>query len=38
MEGMFEGCKELEYIDISSFNTINVANMIFMFNECNKLK
>ena len=35
---MFPGCKELEYLDLSNFNTANVANMSFIFNKCNKLK
>ena len=38
MKGMFQLCTELEYIDLSNFNTINVKNMGFMFNKCHKLK
>ena len=35
---MFQKCYELEYIDLSSFDTSNVTNMSWMFNQCNKLK
>ena len=35
---MFNTCSELEYLDLSNFNTSNVTNMEFMFNECYKLK
>jgi len=38
MASMFQGCKELLYLDLSNFNTINVTNMGLMFNECHKLK
>ena len=38
MVGMFQGCKELEYLDLSNFKTENVIDMSYMFNECNKLK
>ena len=38
MGGMFQGCYELEYLDLSNFNTMNVTNMEGMFNNCNKLK
>ena len=38
MANMFQGCKELEFLDLSNFNTINVANMRMMFNQCFKLK
>ena len=38
MESLFEGCKNLETIDISSFNTKNVADMYSMFSGCEKLK
>ena len=37
-EGMFQECDELEYLDLSNFDTSNVTNMSYMFNECNKLK
>ena len=35
---MFQGCKELEYLDLSNFNTANVTDMSYMFNECSNLK
>ena len=35
MKGMFEECNELEYIDLSNFNIINVINMGYMFNHFN---
>ena len=35
---MFGRCYELEYLDLSNFDTSNVTNMISMFVECNKLK
>ena len=38
MTGIFQNCKELEYLDLSSFNTSNVTNMSYMFNGCHKLK
>ena len=38
MIGMFGGCKELEYLDLSNFNTSNVTDMKGMFLECYKLK
>ena len=38
MGGMFQGCYELEYLDLSNFITMNVTNMAGMFNECHKLK
>ena len=38
MEGMFQLCRELECIDLSNFNTINVKIMRCMFNKCHKLK
>ena len=38
MEGMFQNCEELEYLDLSNFNTANVNNMACFFNECHKLK
>ena len=38
MNGMFQQCKELEYVDLSYFNTSNVIDMENMFNECHKLK
>ena len=38
MRIMFQECNELEYLDLSNFNTSNVTNMSWMFNKCNKLK
>ena len=35
---MFLGCKSLENINLSSFDTKNVTNMSFMFYGCKKLK
>ena len=35
---MFQNCRNLEYLDLSNFNTSNVTNMSWMFNNCNKLK
>ena len=29
MEGMFQECVELEYLDLSDFNVSNVTNMKF---------
>ena len=38
MRGIFGGCRELEYLDLSNFNTSNVTDMTGMFIECYKLK
>ena len=38
MKTMFQECNELEYLDLSNFNTSNVIEMGWMFNECLKLK
>ena len=38
MFGMFYGCKELEYVDLSIFETSKVIYMNYMFFQCNKLK
>ena len=35
---MFDGCKSLEYIDLSSWNTSNVKSFSYMFKDCMKLK
>ena len=35
---MFQGCQELENLDLSNFNTTKVTDMGFMFNKCNKSK
>lgn len=38
MESMFEGCANVQSLDLSSFNTTKVTNMIFMFAGCLRLK
>ena len=38
MREMFSGCNELEYLDLSDFNTSKVTDMRCMFYNCNKLK
>ena len=35
MNTMFQQCNELEYLELSNFNTANVTNMKFMFNALN---
>ena len=35
---MFQGCNELEFLDLTNINTSNVKNMERMFNHCHKLK
>ena len=35
---MFSECNELEYLDLSTFNTSKITNMEGLFNNCNKLK
>ena len=35
---MFSECYELEFLDLSNFNTNKVINMEYMFNKCYKLK
>ena len=35
---MFGGCKSLEGVDLSNFNTENVKNMASMFSGCKSLK
>ena len=37
MRMMFQNCNELEYLDLSNFNTSNVTDMTAMFNESNKI-
>ena len=34
---MFEGCKSLKQLNLSSFNTNKVTNMISMFEGCSSL-
>ena len=38
LNGFFEECNEIEYLDLSNFNTSKVTDMAGMFNKCNKLK
>ena len=38
ISGMFNKCTELEYLDLSNFNTSNVITMNCLFQECYKLK
>lgn len=38
MKSMFDGCKNLETIDLSHFNTKKVTGTDNMFNDCSKLK
>ena len=38
MCGMFDGCNEIESIDLSGFDTSNVIDMGCLFSECHKLK
>ena len=35
---MFQECNELEYLDLTNFNTFNVTDMGWMFTRCYKLK
>ena len=37
MDGMFYGCKSLNYLDLSSFDTSKVTYMISMFDGCSSL-
>ena len=38
MRAMFQLCEELEYLDLSSFDTFNVIGMRGLFCNCLKLK
>ena len=38
MNSMFQTCYRLEYLDLSNFDTSNVTNMSYMFNQCQNLK
>ena len=38
MNTMFQKCHEIEKLNLSSFDTSNVNNMLCMFGECHKLK
>ena len=35
---MFNGCNELEYLDLSNFDISNVKDLGCMFNHCHKSK
>ena len=34
---MFYGCKNLNYLDVSSLDTTNVTNMVNIFGSCSNL-
>ncbi len=36
MFGMFQGCEQLEYLNLSNFNTSNVSDVRCMFSGCHK--
>ena len=38
IKAMFQACNELEYLDLSNFNSSRVTDMGFMFANCHKLK
>ena len=38
MTALFQSCSELIFLDLSSFETFNVIDMMCMFNGCEKLK
>ena len=38
MSNMYSGCGTLEEINFSQFNTNNVTNMCYIFNDCKSLK
>ena len=38
MSCMFSNCRNLQSIDLSSFNTQNVTNMSYMFHNCKNLQ
>lgn len=38
MNRMFDSCRNLEYLDLSSFDTKNVFDIEALFYECNNLK
>ena len=38
MKGFFEECSNIISLDFSNFDTSNVTDMSFMFNNCHKLK
>ena len=38
MEHCFSGCKSLEYIDFTNFNSENLVSLYYMFEDCHLLK
>ena len=38
MGGMFQLCEQIEYLDLSNFNTSNITDLSIMFQECFELK
>ena len=38
MNAIFQSCKKLEHLNLSNFDTSNVSDMGYMFNECTNLK
>ena len=38
LNGFFEDCSNIIYLDLSYLNTSNVTNMYRLFHNCNKLK
>ena len=36
--GMFRGCSQLTSLDVSAFDTSDIANMSYMFYDCSKIK
>ena len=38
MKSMFQKCNELEYLDLSNFDSSNVIDISYMFMGCKKLK
>jgi len=38
MSAIFLSCQELEYLDLTNFDTSNVNDMSWMFTNCEKLK
>jgi len=38
MKAMFADCNEIEYLDLSNFDTSHVTDMSWMFFNCDKLK
>ena len=38
MNKMFRGCRKLESLDLSNFDTSKVTNMYYIFGSCHKLK